>query len=173
MTDHSYVCSSCGKTHEGLPTDWGFKLPDEVFELSYLDTYRRTRSNSDLCSLDERRFFIRALLRVPFTDQEGQFAWGVWAEVTKEAHDFYLDNYSNDLAEGTKFEGTLANAIPGFPDAAGETVDVELQNAKGRPLLSFLRSAEHELAHDQRGGVDRNRHHHFLEQCGYFDEDDA
>src|SRR4249919_2806196 len=111
MTDHSYVCSSCGKTHEGLPTDWGFKLPDEVFDLSYLDRYRRTRSNADLCALDENRFFIRGLLMIPFTHQEGEFAWGVWVEVPKAVHDFYLDNYSNELAQGTKAEGALANTV--------------------------------------------------------------
>ncbi len=35
MAGHTYICSSCGKEHQGLPTDWGFKLPDEAFALSY------------------------------------------------------------------------------------------------------------------------------------------
>lgn len=173
MTDHSYVCSSCGKTHEGLPTDWGFKLPDEVFDLSYLDKYRRTRSNADLCTLDESRFFLRGILMIPFTHQEGEFAWGVWAEVSKTAHDFYLDNYSNELAQGTKAKGTLANTIPGFPEITGQPLEIEFQNAKSRPFFAFPQSADHELASDQRDGIGHNRHHQFLELCGHFDESDA
>lgn len=173
MKDHGYVCSSCGKTHEGLPTDWGFKLPDEVFDLSYLDKYRRTRSNTDLCSLDESRFFIRGLLSIPFTHQEGEFAWGVWAEVPKATHDFYLDNYSNELAQGTRVAGVLANTIPGFPEITGQALDIEFQNAKSRPFFFFPRSAKHELAADQREGIDHNRHHQFLELCGHFDESDG
>jgi hypothetical protein len=162
MTDHSYVCSSCGKTHEGLPTDWSFKLPDEVFDLSYLDKYRRTRSNTDLCALDEDRFFVRGLLAIPFTHREGDFGLGVWAEVPKAVHDFYLDNYSNELAQGTKAEGTLANTIPGFSKITDQPLEIQFQNAKCRPFFVFPRSAEHELAVDQRDGIGHNRHHQFL-----------
>lgn len=140
MTDQSYVCSSCGKTHKGLPTDWGFRLPDQVFELSYLDKYRRTRSNADLCSLDESSF---------------------------------LENYSNELAQGTRASGVLANAIPGFREITGEALDIEFQNAKSRPHFHFSRSAEHELAADQRNGIGHDRHHQFLELCGHFDESDT
>ena len=173
MTDSSYVCSSCGKTHEGLPTDWGFKLPDEVFDLSYLDKYRRTRSNTDLCALDEQRFFIRGILMIPFTHQEGEFGWGVWAQVSKPDHDFYVDNYSNELAQGTKVQGKLANTIPGFPEITGLPLDIEIQSAKSRPIFTFPRSADHDLAIDQRDGIGHARHHQFLELCGHFDESDA
>ncbi|HET6397706.1 MAG TPA: DUF2199 domain-containing protein [Pseudoxanthomonas sp.] len=173
MTDHHYVCSSCGKTHDGLPTDWGFKLPDEVFDLSYLDKYRRSRFNTDLCALDEKRFFIRGILVIPFTHQEGEFVWGVWAEVSKSVHDFYVDNYSNELAQGVKAEGTLANTIPGFSEITGLPLEIELQSAKSRPVFTFPDSADHELAMDQRDGIDHNRHHHFLELCGHFDESGA
>ena len=173
MTDHDYVCSSCGKTHEGLPTDWGFTLPDEVFALPYLHKYRRTRSNTDLCSLDENRFFIRGLLAIPFTHQDGGFGWGVWAEVSKQVHDFYLDNYSNEMTLGTKTEGKLANTIPGFPEITGQPLEIEFQNAKSRPFFAFPRYAEHALATDQRDGIGQHRHHEFLELCGHFDDSDA
>lgn len=173
MTDHGYICSSCGKAHEGLPTDWGFKLPDDVFAMSYLDKYRRTRSNTDLCSQDEERFFIRGLLMISFTHQEREFAWGVWAEVPRTIHDFYVDNYSNDLAQGTKAHGTLANTIPGFPEITGLPLEIEIQSAKSRPLFTFPAFADHELAIDQRDGVGHTRHHQFLELCGHFDESDA
>lgn len=170
MSEHSYVCSSCGKEHEGLPTDWGFKLPDEIFDLSYLDKYRRTRSNTDLCSLDEKRFFIRGLLPIPFTHQEGEFGWGVWAEVAREVHDFYLENYNNEFAQGTTAEGLLANTIPGFRSSISQGLEIVFQNAKTRPAFNFPRSATHELALDQRSGIDAQRHHRFLELCGHFEE---
>ena len=28
-----YVCSVCGKEHAGLPTDWAYKLPDDLWAL--------------------------------------------------------------------------------------------------------------------------------------------
>lgn len=173
MTDQSFVCSSCGKVHEGLPTDWGFGLPDEVYALPYLDKYRRTRSNSDLCALDENRFFLRGLLMIPFTHQEGYFAWGVWAEVLKVSHDFYVENYSNELAQGTKIQGGLANTIPGSPEIIGSSLEIELQSSRSRPFFTFPTSADHALAVDQRQGIGPDRHHQFLELCGYFRDSDA
>lgn len=171
MTDHGYICSDCGKEHEGLPTDWGFKLPEDVYELSYLDKYRRTRSNTDLCTLDECRFFIRGLLSIPFTYQEGDFSWGIWVEVGRDVHDFYLGNYNEDFAAGTKARGTLANLIPGFAELLGQSLEIEFQDSKTRPSLMFPHGAEHSLATDQRDGIEFSRHHEFLELCGHFSED--
>lgn len=173
MTDPTYVCSSCGKVHEGLPTDWGFTLPGEVYVLSYLDKYRRTRFNTDLCALDEKRFFIRGVLMIPFTHQEGDFAWGVWAEVSRTDHDVYLDNYSNEFAKGARLEGVLANTIPGFSLIIGAPLSIELQGGNDRPSFAFPDAADHALAVDQRAGIDHARHHQFLEWCGYFDKRDA
>ncbi|WP_416136139.1 DUF2199 domain-containing protein [Aquabacterium sp. A7-Y] len=52
MSDPSFVCATCGQRHSGLPTDYGFRLPDQVHALSYIERYRRSRSNADLCTLD-------------------------------------------------------------------------------------------------------------------------
>ena len=173
MAGHTYTCSSCGKEHQGLPTDWAFKLPDEIFELSYLEKYRRTRSNSDLCTLDERRFFFRGLLSMPFTYQAGEFSWGVWVEVERTAHDFYFDNFNDDFAKGTKAQGRLANAIPGFSELLNELIEIQFQDGSSRPSFSFQENAAHRLAKDQREGIDFARHHEFLDLCGHFSESDA
>lgn len=172
MTDCSYVCPNCGKEHDGLPTDWGFRFPDEVHGLPLLDQYRRTRSNNDLCTLDESRYFIRGLLSIPFFYQEGDFSWGVWIEVDREVHDFYLAHFHDDHAAGTKAKGLLANDIPGFEELAGQALDVELRDSRSRPSLIFPVAFDHPLATDQRTGIPFSRHHEFLELCGYFDDGD-
>lgn len=173
MTDHSYVCSDCGEEHEGLPTDWGFKLPEKVFDLALLDKYQRTRTTADLCTLDESRFFIRGLLSIPFTYQEGHFSWGVWVEVDRQVHDFYLKNFNDDFALGTKAQGSLANVIPGFSELLGQSLEIEFQDSKTRPSFAFPRSSEHSMATDQREGIEFRRHHEFLELCGHFSESEA
>jgi hypothetical protein len=173
MAGQTYICSSCGKEHQGLPTDWGFKLPDSVFDLSYLDKYRRSRSNVDLCTLDENRFFVRGLLSLPFTYQEGQFSWGVWVEVDRTTHAFYLGNFNDEFAKGSKAQGRLANTIPGFPELVNELLEIEFQDSESRPSFRFLPRAAHQLAKDQREGVDFARHHEFLDLCGHFAQSDA
>ena len=67
-----FRCGTCGRVHPGLPTEWGFREPDEVFALSYIAKYLRTRINADLCTLDDSRYFLRGLLGLPFTEASGE-----------------------------------------------------------------------------------------------------
>ncbi|WP_355499249.1 DUF2199 domain-containing protein [Xanthomonas sp. PPL133] len=168
MTEHDFVCANCGQAHPGLPTDWAFGLPDEVFALPYLDRYRRARFNTDLCTLDDRRFFVRGVLKIPFTYRDDAFAWGVWAEVSKEDHDFYVDHFNDAQVQGRRFSGVLANAITGLSNAVGLPFSVELQDPRSRPEFAFPSCAEHALAVDQRTGIDEAQHHRMLELCGHF-----
>ncbi len=169
----SFICSSCCKEHPGLPTDWAFKRPDEVHRLSYLDEYIRCRLNADLCTLDEARYFLRGVVRVPFLGSSGHFGWGIWAEVSRKAHDTYLEGFNADLLGHAVLHGTLANHIPGYSETLGLPVEIYLQDASSRPHFRFAVQVEHALAHEQRGGISINRHHDMLTDLGFFKEGDA
>jgi hypothetical protein len=171
MTHETYTCSSCGKEHAGLPTDWGFKLPDDIFSLSHLEKYSRTRTNADLCTLDENRFFMRGLLPIRFTHQTGEFSWGIWVEVSRETHDFYLQHYYDDMSESAPAKGVIANNIAAYADLVSEPVEIRFQNAKDRPEFYLLANSKHSLANEQRIGIDLTRHHNLLEAIGYFEAD--
>ena len=164
----SFVCRTCGKEHPGLPTDWGFVLPDEVYALSYIEKYSRARHNNDLCTLDERRLFIRAMLLIPRHGQDEAFGWGIWAEVAKSDHDLYVANFNLDASALAPFPGRIANSIPGYADTIGQTVIVHPGKADRRPLLRCLDDSSHSLAVEQRQGMSVDRHHDLLEACGFF-----
>jgi hypothetical protein len=80
--ESSFVCSQCGTTHDGLPTDRGYKLPDDVWAVPEPDRAARAYWNTDLCEMDDR-FFIRGVLYVPSISRDGAFGWGVWVEVDR------------------------------------------------------------------------------------------
>lgn len=164
----SYFCRSCGHEHPGLPNDWGFRLPDDVHALSYLDRYRRARHNSDLCTLDDQRYFIRGLLLVPFSDSDEQFGWGMWVEVDRDTHDLYVDGFDADMTAEPRRAGKLANDLPGYSTTAGVPVDVAFQDEGDRPLLWFAPQTMHALAHEQRGGITHKRQHDILRELGFF-----
>ena len=145
-------CGTCGRVHPGLPSEWSFREPDEVFGLPYIAKYLRTRINPDLCTLDESRYFLRGHLRLPFTDG-GVFGWGVWVEVSHEHHDIYTWQIVRE-AEGEpptqyRLEGRLANAIPGYRATLGVAVDVLLREARQRPSLWLPSRSRHTLAREQ------------------------
>lgn len=170
MTENSAlrVCADCGRPHTDLPTDWGFRLPDEVHALSYIQAYQRSRSNADLCCLDESRYFIRGVLDIPFVDREGGFAFGLWAEVSQDVHDAYVHDF-NDNSVTPPSQGRLANDVQIFPSLLGERVDIKFMGERSRPFLWFPETSVHPLAQLQRVGIDRQRHHAWLEQFGWFD----
>jgi len=168
MTGPSFTCATCGQIHPGLPTDYGFRLPDEVHALAYLDRYARSRSNADLCTLDDSRYFIRGIIPVPFQAIEDDFCWGIWAEVDKATHDHYVAGFDEDSIRGTTSKGSLANTIPGYPETAGLEIHIEFQDGSSRPKYFFPANESHALAHEQRGGISNKRHHDILEAVGHF-----
>lgn len=142
---------------EELPADVELHLPDAVWSLPYLERYLRSRANPDFCTLDESRHFIRCVLPVAFTYQEGFFAWGLWVEVAKADHDAYLAHYQHGAAEVPPFAGTLANNLPGYSPTLGLAVTVELDD-EHRPFVTIDPASRHKLAREQRNGIDRARH---------------
>ena len=159
----SFICPTCGEEHEGLPTDRGFKQPDVVFSLSYLDEYARARINSDLCTLDESRFFLRGVLHLPFSEKSGSFGWGLWTEVSKETHDLYVQYFDEDGSEVPRQEGEIANHIPIYdPSLLGQIVEIQFGNPKDRPFIYLAAGCDHPIAADLRQGVSNARQHEFV-----------
>jgi len=168
-----FRCGICGRDHPGLPTEWGFREPDEVFALSYIGKYQRVRSNADLCTLDESRYYLRGRLRLPFTNANGEFGWGIWIEVSEDHHDLYASQILRE-AEGKsspqyRLKGRIANSIPGYRSTLGVAVDVLLGDAGERPSVWLPCRSRHTLAREQAGGISTARHHQLLEACGYFE----
>ena len=59
-----FKCGVCGQWHDELLTDLGYRLPDVVFEMSYVERYQRGRFNDDMCTLDDSRHFIRCYMPI-------------------------------------------------------------------------------------------------------------
>jgi len=173
MSDETFVCATCGQRHPGLPTDYGFRLPDDVHALSYVTRYLRSRSNADLCTLDERRYFIRGIVPLPMREAEGEFCWGVWVEVGKAIHDLYAQEFEADLSSYEVVAGRLANDIPGYGGTLGLGVEVQFQGEGSRPRFTIPATPSHALALEQRNGVSHRRHHDILEAVGFFKEKDG
>jgi hypothetical protein len=147
--------------------NYAFGLPDEIFALGYLDRYRRSRTNSDLCTLDELRFFIRGVLSIPFVGSEDEFVWGLWAEVSREQHDLYLAGFHDDLSDNPPFEARLANDIAGY-GCLGLSIHVQFRSGNDRPSFALTEGGDHVLTREQQTGITRVRHHEILEQVGFF-----
>lgn len=155
-----FFCKQCGEWHEELLSDFSLRLPDEVTRLSYLERYQRARFNADFCTLDDNRYFIHCMLKIPFnyTESDSFFGWGLWVEVNRDQHDLHMEHWSRGADDTEPFRATIANNLEGYPDLVGEEVYVKLYDAH-RPLLHFPAISHHPLAVEERNGLSFERHH--------------
>jgi hypothetical protein len=158
----SFTCPQCGKTHEGLPTDRGYTLPDEVWAIPEPERAARAIWTVDLCQMGER-YFIRCILRVPFTDRVGDFGWGLWVEVTQAVFGRYVALYDSDGSSEPPHPATIANQPPGYDRTLGESVRVQFGRATDRPTIHFPAGATCRLALEQAHGIGAVRYHQLLE----------
>jgi hypothetical protein len=89
-----------------------------------------------LCTLDDSRYFLRGCLPLYFTDREGRFTWGAWAEVSHDDHNFYVGQVLNETFKGRRLAGRIANAIPGYRSTLNLQVHVLLERKGSDPLAS-------------------------------------
>ena len=161
-----FVCSICGNEHAGLPTDWAFKLPDEVWDIPEPKRSEVARFNNDLCEWGDRRF-IRAVLEIPFADEYGFFGWGAWAEVDLPTYERYYALYEEDGSSESLKQGSLANELPAYAESTlRHPVFIQFRDATKRPLLSLAADDTSEFAAEQRQGIDAPRYHEILDAIG-------
>jgi hypothetical protein len=161
----SFVCSTCGETHDGLPTDHGWKLPDDVWAIPEQERSNQAKFNSDLCQFGTR-FFLRCLLKVPFNEQPEYYGWGIWVEVIEPDFYRYIELYDKDGSNEPPIPGSVANAMPAYSSTLGLPVAVQFQDSTSRPTVHVSATSNHPLAREQSVGIDNRRYHEILVATG-------
>lgn len=116
-----YRCPSCREIHEGFPA-LAYELPDVIFALSEEERQARAVVSSDLCILDDERYFIRCVLVVPVNGYEEEFDYGPWVEISAADFGRYGVWFNLGTSPGWHaIAGRLANAFP-----ASETTTLNL-----------------------------------------------
>jgi len=163
--ESSFNCPTCGTTHEGLPTDHAWLLPDDVWAIPEPERSNKATFTSDLCQLGDR-FFIRCLLEFPFNEQSGYYGWGIWVEVPEATFHRYLALYEQDASGEPSLPGAIANVLPGYPPTSGLPVTIQFQDAASRPTVHVSESSHHPLAAEQSTGLSTSRYHEILTSTG-------
>lgn len=147
-----FTCSICGDVHAGLP-DIGFDAPMYYTALAPEERAARATLTSDLCTIDDTDFFVRAVLEIPIKGTEETFGWGAWVTLSRSHFDRYVELFDIDppAGEGPWF-GWFSNRVPGYPDTLNLKTRVHLQPHRQRPRLE-LEPTAHPLAVHQREGI--------------------
>lgn len=151
-----YRCGSCAKLHQGLP-ELTFSSPHPYARLPETERAARARLGSDLCVIDESRFFLRAVMQLPIAGYDDRFGFGVWAEIGAADFRIYFQNFDNARNSHLgPFDGSLANAVPGFPETSGLGCLLHLQDGGRRPAIE-MHVSPHPLSIAQVNGLEIER----------------
>jgi hypothetical protein len=154
-------CPCCNKELEAAVMDLSFGLPDAIYNLPAEQRAVRAQVHSDLCCLDDARYFIRGVVFVPIPQMNAEFRWGVWAEVSAETHDRYLDLYHVDGSAEAPAAGVLANVPPGY-DAAPQPLEIHFGALGKRPAFK-LTPTEGQMYREQANGMEASKWHSIIE----------
>lgn len=142
--------------------DVTFRLPDPIFSLPEDQRAVRAKTHTDLCSLDDSRYFIRGVIYVPVQQLESHFGWGVWAEVSKDTFFHYYDIYDKDGSNEPPAAGILANTPPSYSEIE-QPLEIHFGPPDKRPVFKATPS-ESELYHEQINGLPVRKWHSIVER---------
>jgi hypothetical protein len=149
-----YRCPTCTDRHDGFPA-LAYAMPDVIFSLPVAERDARAVVSSDLCILDDERYFIRCVMSVPVQGCDDTIEFGPWVEVESQDFGRYAVHFNGSGHPGwVAAEGYLANAFP----ANGHTtlgLNCMIRVAVGksqRPTVEVL-DHTHALQAEQVNGV--------------------
>ena len=142
--------------------DVAFALPDAIHALPDDQRAARARTHSDLCSLDDRRFFIRGVAYAPVQQLGTLFGWGVWAEVSREVFLRYQELYDRDASGEPPAAGVLASVPPGY-ERIEQPLEILFGPPDQRPTFR-LALTDSELYREQVEGLPVRKWHLIIER---------
>lgn len=149
-----YRCPSCSEIHQGFPA-LAYGLPDAIFALPPQEQDRRAIVSSDLCILDDERYFIRCVLVASVNGYAEDFEYGPWVEVSAEDFSRYSVWFNLGVSPGWhEIEGRIANAFPACETTTlGLACRVVLPEEDDRRPLVEVSDTTHPLHDEQRDGM--------------------
>jgi hypothetical protein len=150
-----YTCRCCGDVHVGLPA-WHFDMPVQALAIPTSDRAMRMQLTADDCVIDQREFYIKALLEVPVIGVDEPFTWGVWLSLSEASHEQYVALFHDEQRASASFFAWLCNTVPGFPETQLLKTMIHIRPYPTRPSVE-LEPTDHPLAIAQRTGLSRSQ----------------
>lgn len=151
------ICSKCGVEHPLEEMELTFRRPDAAARLSPDDRSRLVRENSELCIIEDERFFIRALLPLPVESREEAYCIGLWVEVKRSTFERVYDIWdAEEKVSEPPFTVHIANEVPIAPGSLGHEAELRLCSPGTRPNV-WLKPSAHQLYIEQVKGIDVHR----------------
>ncbi len=124
---HGYACRSCGTWHDELPFSFHAHAP--AAWSPNLANDADSQLGEEQCIIENELFFVRGLVRLPVSDSDQDFEWGVWVSVSEPDFDRMSEVWNEEGRENEPVvRGYLASTLPAYtPQTLGLTAMVRTQ----------------------------------------------
>lgn len=159
MSESNLVkCSCCDKTLPASQVELSFRKPDVIAALSSEELESRCKQLwEDGFSLDDERYFIRALIPMSVHGSDEEYCLGAWAEISADDYRMVLNDWEKEIASPSQLiRGHIANQLPYTKNSLGSLVDILATDNKSRPIL-ILTDENCSLTKEQQQGIARHR----------------
>lgn len=151
------LCATCGKSHEGLPLEFGPEAPDPYFNIPELDRIQRTSLSGNRCVLDAKHCFVRGCIDLRILGGEDYFTWLVWLSLSPGNFERVSGHMETPGRESEPpYFGWLSTRLPGYPDTWLLKTNVYTNPVGVLPSV-ILEPTDHPLAVEQRDGISPER----------------
>ena len=133
----TFKCSTCEKIHQGLPAI-AFDAPWPYYTLSPEERAKRSVLTSDTCVIDEKEYFVRAVLEMPIVGQAETLEWGVWGSLSERNFARYNTTfYDLDQSKLGPLFSWFASRLPGYSFAESLRCNLMPRDDRQRPFVEF------------------------------------
>lgn len=151
-----FTCSTCEKEHVGIPA-WGWNYPLSYFLVPEPERERRCFLTSDLCVVDNEKFYVCGCLELPVADTDDVLSLRVWVSVEERDFVEYQDLLGvQSRSDHGPYRGRLEAPIPTYPDTGEMTVALRVRDNGIRPLVQ-MEPTDHPLFTEQHEGASDRR----------------
>ncbi|MGO4123675.1 DUF2199 domain-containing protein [Inquilinus sp. YAF38] len=153
MLRYAWACSCCNRQHDELPLAFATAAPLDYYGIPEAEREARTLLTDDMCTIDDRAFYIRGCLEIPIIGHDEPFSWGLWVSVSGESMALILETWeAPDRASHAPRFGWLSATLNTYPEILNLKTMVHLRTPPTRPFIE-LEPTDHPLAVEQRQGI--------------------
>ncbi|MGA7991862.1 MAG: DUF2199 domain-containing protein [Thermoanaerobaculia bacterium] len=153
----SFRCSTCGKQHSGAPLSYIAREPYPYLLIPEAERAARSLIDTDLCVIDEARYFMLGNLELKVLETGGRFSWDVWVELQKADFTHAVKVWETVGREASRpYQAVLATPLSIYPPTVGLVCSVFTRPVGARPGIT-LHESDHPLYREQSDGITLHR----------------
>jgi hypothetical protein len=150
--NRGFLCSCCGKRHDGLPFSYATLAPASWRE--ELTSDPTSLLADEQCVIEGKHFFVRARIVLPVVDADENFDWGVWVSLSEANYTRVCQLWTDPRrVDEPPYFGWLSTELPCYePTTLNLKTNLHAQPVGVRPTVE-LEPTDHPLAVEQRTGI--------------------